>query len=129
MNVKWTSLQDCPPFTTADGSTIREVFNPRNSVLLNGSLAHATVEVGQKTTRHFHPRSEEIYFILKGRGVMEVDGERVELGVGDAVAIPSGAKHQIETVGDENLEFLCCCAPAYSHEDTVLCDNETRDDN
>ncbi|RYX85339.1 cupin domain-containing protein [bacterium] len=108
---------------------IREIFNPRNSVLLNGSLAHASLEVGQKTTRHFHPKAEEIYFILKGRGLMEVEGERVEMGEGDSVAIPNGAKHQIEAVGSEKLEFLCCCAPAYTHEDTVLCEDETSDDN
>lgn len=120
-----TSLQNCPPFTTADGSTIREVFNPRNSALLNGSLAHATLEAGQKTARHFHPKAEEIYFVLQGRGLMEVDGQRCEVGVGEAVAIPSGAKHQIEATGGEKLEFLCCCAPAYSHEDTILCENET----
>ncbi|RYG57021.1 cupin domain-containing protein [bacterium] len=123
------SLQSCPPFTTADGSTIREVFNPRNSALLNGSLACATLQIGQKTTRHFHPKAEEIYFVLKGRGLMEIDGERVEMGEGDAVAIPSGARHQIEALGSEALEFLCCCAPAYSHEDTVLCDDETSIDN
>ncbi|BCM91121.1 hypothetical protein IAD21_02985 [Abditibacteriota bacterium] len=129
LNVHYVALQDCSPFTTADGSTIREVFNPRNSVLLNGSLAHASLEVGQKTARHFHPKAEEIYFILKGRGLMEVDGEKAELGEGDAVAISSGAKHQIEALGDEKLEFLCCCAPAYSHEDTVLCEDETGSDN
>ena len=120
-----TSLEDCAPFTTADGSTIREVFNPRNSALLNGSLAHAALEVGKSTTRHFHPLAEEIYFVLSGRGLMEVDGETAEMHPGDAVAILSGAKHQIRNTGDEELRFLCCCAPAYTHEDTVLCDAET----
>ena len=116
-----TSLAQIEPFTTADGSTIREVFNPRNSPHRNQSLAHATLHPGQKTTRHFHPLAEETYFILRGRGLMEVDGAEREVKEGDAVAIPSGAKHQIENVGEETLEFLCCCAPAYSHDDTILC--------
>lgn len=101
------------------------MFNPRNSALVNGSLAHATLEVGKSTTRHFHPLAEEVYFVLSGRGLMEVDGETAELHPGDSVAIPSGAKHQISNSGDEELRFLCCCAPAYTHEDTILCEEET----
>lgn len=119
--MKNTSLAAIEPFTTADGSLIRELFNPRNSPHRNQSLAHATLVPGQKTARHFHPLSEETYFILRGRALMEVDGAERELSEGDAVAIPSGAKHQIENIGKQELEFLCCCAPAYSHDDTILC--------
>ena len=49
---------------------------------------------------------------------MELDGERTELGPGEAVAIPPGAWHEIRTLGDDELRFLCCCAPPYTHEDT-----------
>jgi mannose-6-phosphate isomerase-like protein (cupin superfamily) len=28
--------------------------------------------------------------------------------------------HQITNTGIEELKFLCCCAPGYEHEDTVL---------
>ena len=121
-----TSLTEIEPFTTADGSTIRELLNPRNSPHQNQSLAHATLSAGQKTTRHYHPLTEETYFVMSGRALMEVDGETRELSAGDAVAIPSGAKHQIENVGDGPLEFLCCCAPAYSHDDTILCPGEPK---
>jgi mannose-6-phosphate isomerase-like protein (cupin superfamily) len=43
-----------------------------------------------------------------------------EVGPGDAIAIPPGEVHQIVNNGDAPLVFLCCCAPAYEHEDTVL---------
>jgi len=118
------SVADVSAFTTADGSTIRELFNPRVCDLKNQSLAHATLSPGQKTERHFHPRAEEIYFVLRGRALMEVDGQTRELKEGDAVAIPSGAKHHVENIGDGELEFLCCCAPAYSHDDTILCEDK-----
>ncbi len=124
--MKTASLHQLEPFTTADGSTIRELFNPRNCELKNGSVAHATLAPKQKTARHFHPLAEETYFVLRGRALMEVDGETTELSAGDAVAIPNGAKHQIENIGDEELIFLCCCAPAYAHEDTILCESEPK---
>ena len=45
---------------------------------------------------------------------------RARLSAGDAVAIPPGQVHQIVNTGAEPLVFLCCCAPAYEHADTVL---------
>ena len=66
--------------------------------------------------------AEEIYFILEGRGRVEVDGEEREVGVGDGILIPAGAWHQIEAV--EALRFLCCCAPPYSHDDTFFDENK-----
>jgi mannose-6-phosphate isomerase-like protein (cupin superfamily) len=50
------------------------------------------------------------------------DWQTVETG--DAIAIPPGAIHQIENPGEAPLVFLCCCAPGYEHEDTVLVDSE-----
>ena len=109
------------PYVTADGSTIRELLNADNSPLLNQSLAEATLAPGQKTARHFHARSEEIYFVLRGRGAMTIGEETTKVRGGDAIAIAAGAPHCIENVGDVELRFLCCCAPAYGHEDTILC--------
>jgi hypothetical protein len=42
-----------------------------------------------------------------------------ESGV-DAVVIAPGIRHKVWAADGEPLRFLCCCAPAYSHEDTVL---------
>jgi len=51
---------------------------------------------------------------------MRIGADTSEVGPGDAIAIPPGLEHQISNMGDETLVFLCCCAPAYEHEDTVL---------
>ena len=39
---------------------------------------------------------------------------------GDAIAIPPGQAHKLWNTGDEPLRLLCCCAPGYEHDDTVL---------
>ena len=106
------------PFTTADGSTIRSILDATNAPVKNQSLAEASIPTGGETDRHYHKLSEEIYFMLEGRGMMEIDGENREVGPGDAVLIPSGAWHQIKAFTD--LRFLCCCAPVYAHEDTYF---------
>ena len=42
----------------------------------------------------------------------------------DAIAIPPGKKHKLWNTGSEPLRLLCCCAPAYEHEDTVITEGE-----
>jgi len=111
-------LEAQQPFTTKDGSTIRSILDRTNAPVQNQSLAEARVPAGGATQRHYHKRAEEFYFILEGRGVMEIDGASREVGPGDAILIPSGAWHTIRA--DEALRFLCCCAPPYAHEDTFF---------
>jgi mannose-6-phosphate isomerase-like protein (cupin superfamily) len=114
------NIAAAPPFTTKDGSEIRELLAQRNSCIANQSLAEARLPVGAAPQPHFHPCCEEIYYLLEGRGRMQVEADVREVGPGDAIAIPPGARHQITSIGDVTLKFLCCCAPAYENEDTVM---------
>jgi len=106
------------PFTTKDGSTIRSILDKTNAPVQNQSLAEASLPAGKATQRHYHRLSEEFYFITEGTGIMEIDGETREVAAGDAILIPAHAWHQITATSA--LRLLCCCAPAYSHEDTYF---------
>jgi mannose-6-phosphate isomerase-like protein (cupin superfamily) len=111
-------------FVTKDGSIIREILAPANSALRNQSLAEATLAPGQATEKHHHVKTEEIYYVLKGRGLMEVGEEKREIGPLDAVAIPPGSDHILTNTGAADMVFLCCCSPAYLHEDTVMTETQ-----
>jgi mannose-6-phosphate isomerase-like protein (cupin superfamily) len=117
--VEVRSRQDAEPFTTLDGSTIRVLFDAESGGSANQSLAEAELGPRQETQRHYHARTEEIYVLLEGGGEMEVEDDRAEVGVGDAILIPAGARHQI-TASEDGARFLCCCAPPYSDEDTFF---------
>jgi mannose-6-phosphate isomerase-like protein (cupin superfamily) len=119
------NLDEVPPFTTKDGSEIRELLAHRNSSIRNQSLAEARLPVGTGTQEHLHPRAEEIYYITHGTGKIRIEGETREVKVGDAIAIPPGQKHRLWNTGAETLRLLCCCAPAYEDGDTVLTEELT----
>ena len=108
------------PFITRDNSEIREILSPGNSSLENQSLAEARVSPGKATILHYHIKTEEIYYILQGRAEIKVEGDIKEVVKGDGIVILPGQTHRIWNIGDEDLVFLCCCAPAYGDEDTVL---------
>lgn len=114
------NINNVPAFTTKDGSEIRELLAHRNASIRNQSLAEARLEPGASTQPHYHRETEEIYYVVCGEGLMQVADEKRPVGPGDAVAIPPGTPHQITNTGDEVLAFLCCCAPCYEHDDTVM---------
>ena len=118
MDVK--NLNEVPPFTTKDGSEIRELLAHRNSAIRNQSLAEARLPVGGATQEHFHPRAEEIYYLTHGIGKIRIENETRDVRAEDAIAIPPGQKHKLWNTGDETLRLLCCCAPAYEHTDTII---------
>lgn len=115
-----TCYSNIAPFITKDASEIRELLHPDSHAVRNQSLAEATVRPGHRTHLHRHHRTEEIYHVTAGQGQMMLGEEVLAVGPGDSILIPPGTPHCIEAIGYEPLRILCCCSPAYSHEDTEL---------
>ena len=118
--IEKANLRQLTSFVTADGSAIRELAGPSWTPARAQSLAEATVEPGAATAEHYHPRSEEIYYFTAGAGRMRLGADESAVAAGDCVVIPPGTAHKLWNAADEPLVLLCCCAPAYSDDDTVL---------
>ncbi len=70
---------------------------------------------------HSHDAFEETIYGLEGVTSWTIDGESVEIGVGDAVCVPRGAIHGFENRGSVDATFLAIASPgvfgpAYFHE-------------
>ncbi len=114
------SYAQMAPFTTLDGSEIREWAGRVSAPAQNQSLAEATIPVGGATAEHYHGVSEELYLVSAGHGRLIIDGEERIIGEGDCALIPPGARHKVLNVGDGPLRIVCACSPAYADEDTYL---------
>ncbi len=114
------SYDAAEPFTTTDGSTIRSLLDLSVAPVANHSLAEASLPAAGRTERHHHKVSEEMYYLLEGEALMEIDGEERRVTAGDAILIPVGAWHQITNTGDADLRFLCTCSPPWTAEDTYF---------
>ncbi|WP_340818437.1 cupin domain-containing protein [Methanolobus sp. WCC4] len=115
-----TSCGDIEAYITKDGSTIRELMHPQVHGNSAQSIAEATVPAGASTLLHRHDITEEIYHILSGSGLLTLDDEYIEVKEGDSICIHPGMSHNIRNTGTEELRILCCCSPAYSHDDTEI---------
>lgn len=132
-----TKYSDIEQYVTKDGSTIRELMHPDMHVaagihsgvssgldadngVKNQSLAEATVPVGVTTILHKHLLTEELYFITSGNGLMTLGEKQFDVAEGETICISPGTLHCIRNTGSHTLTILCCCSPAYSHDDTEL---------
>jgi quercetin dioxygenase-like cupin family protein len=56
---------------------------------------------------HSHP-THEFYYVLRGRGIMTIDGEDRAIGQGDLVHIPPDAVHSLRPITD-HAPIHCFC--------------------
>ncbi|KPK68505.1 hypothetical protein AMJ87_11800 [candidate division WOR_3 bacterium SM23_60] len=106
-------LRDCLQFIAGDNSQLREIVNPHTAkVGLTYSLAWAQVLPGEQTTPHTLDCSE-VYYILKGSGVMHIDEEKRTVQRSDTIFIPPHAIQFIKNTGHQPLEFLCIVSPPW----------------
>ncbi len=112
---------NCPEFIAQDNAKVREIASPRNSPVENQSLAEVIIPPGVTILEHYHEKTEELYFIQEGVGLMSIEGEEKTVRKNDCVIILPGQMHKIKNPGDSELIMLVSCSPSYRDEDQFLC--------
>jgi mannose-6-phosphate isomerase-like protein (cupin superfamily) len=113
-------LEECDEFTAGDGTRLREILHPAKEALdIRYSLAHAVLKAGQVSRPH-RLKTSEVYYIIRGKGVMHINNETSPVGKGQTVYIPSLATQYLENTGTEDFEFLCIVDPAWLKEDEEI---------
>ncbi|MFH1722490.1 MAG: cupin domain-containing protein [Candidatus Altiarchaeota archaeon] len=109
-------FKKCKEIRALDDTILRELLNPeKENIDIHYSLAHAKVEPGKTTISHKLMHSE-VYYILKGKGLMFVDEEKKTVSENQAIYIPAGAVQKIKNIGEGELEFLCIVDPPWTPE-------------
>jgi quercetin dioxygenase-like cupin family protein len=88
----------------------------RDGELTEAALRRKLEALGYEVTRYTYPPStrfgahthavEKIDAVLSGRFRIEMEGEEVVLGAGDAIYVPRGARHSAEVVGNDAVVSL-----------------------
>jgi oxalate decarboxylase/phosphoglucose isomerase-like protein (cupin superfamily) len=105
------------PTMTFDWGLIKPLVATENTEGPAMSLMHVVLLPGAGHDRHNHPESDEILYILSGRGEQMVDdSETFRVGPGEAVFIPKAAFHSTLNTGWEPLVLLAIYAPAGAEE-------------
>lgn len=71
-------------------------------------LSFQTLVPGQDSGfLHTHKTHEELYFILRGEGMYQVDGECFPVSEGAVIRVSPDGKRALKNTGGENLTMLC----------------------
>lgn len=114
-------LKECQEIIAGDKTILRELLHPERNYQFSGrySLAQAIVKPKTKSVPH-KLKSSEVYYIIKGEGILHINDESEIVKAGDAVEIPPGATQSIENNSDLELEFLCIVDPAWKAVDEEI---------
>ena len=69
-------------------------------------------EPGQGTPEHVHPKQDEIFCCVEGKGIMIVDGEEIPLKPTSLILVKAREKHGVKTLPDSRLVLMFTKAPA-----------------
>ena len=70
-----------------------------------GDVTIACWEPGQVSPNHSHPWATEIYFCMSGGGVMNVNGEEVDISPGKCIVHPPGELHEYVNGPERSILF------------------------
>jgi mannose-6-phosphate isomerase-like protein (cupin superfamily) len=117
----WRAKGDVVHIHNVDNSPINERGGQKSYLLLargqfgSTNLAITWVEcpAGSEQAVHEHPDAEQVYVIVRGRGVMQVGDDTREVDEGSLVFVPPGAGHAIKNASGEPLVFVSATSPPF----------------
>jgi quercetin dioxygenase-like cupin family protein len=69
-------------------------------------------EPGQGTPEHVHPKQDEIFYVVEGRGIMTVDGVEIPMEPTSLILVKAREKHGVKTLPGSRLVMMFTKAPA-----------------
>lgn len=106
MAQRYTSLRDRKSADVFGWGTIQWLVNAKQFPGGNITFGFVEIEPGKKNTRHYHPNSSEVLYLLEGELDHSVDGELVHLTPGMAISIPQGAEHDARNTASATARMV-----------------------
>jgi len=75
------------------------------------SFEHTVMKPGGVVPISVEDQGGVLVFTLAGRGVMLLDGDRIEVSANDLVHIPAGVPHGMQTLGGTDWVYVTVQAP------------------
>ncbi|MFH0987367.1 MAG: cupin domain-containing protein [Patescibacteria group bacterium] len=92
---------------------IRELYHSANL-----SIAHNTIV--DCAREHLHSKIDETYYVLKGKGQLVINKNKLEIREGDIIPVEKNNWHYLKKTNDEPLEVLVITYPRYNPKDLFL---------
>jgi uncharacterized protein YjlB len=90
-----------------EGVSLWKCLARRNNLFgLWEAVEWAWLPPGGVSGEHVHTRTEELYFIVSGSGLMIIDGQAHPVAAGDLILTGLGTRHGLRNIGAHELSWL-----------------------
>ena len=96
------------------------LINPETAGSVKMTFGKITVSPGDGSPRHYHAKTEEIYYIMSGSGKMVIDGKTFSVKKGHSILVPKGARHELANTGRGKLVYICVDSPVFDPKDVFV---------
>jgi putative monooxygenase len=76
-----------------------------------GFLGTFALNPGEVFLKHYHPYSEECFYVIKGEVTIENDESTIVANEGTAVFVPKNEPHRLRNTGSEETILVFFCSP------------------
>ena len=106
---------EVPGYSPANhtGTVNRRLIGPETVGARSVEVVLGVIEKGKGALPHAHPGIEQVCYLLEGTALAEVNGERCELGPGDACFFPADTMHVFTVTSERPARVLVIYSPPY----------------
>ncbi|MBI3333962.1 cupin domain-containing protein [Candidatus Pacearchaeota archaeon] len=121
----WPLVTEASPlpftwFSAADGAEVTSLDTETERTAAGYGLAYGILKPGRKAIPHYHRTTQELYYVLAGRGKVLISGTSKPVSKGSLIYLPTRTVHGLDNrEGTEPLQVLCVSYPPYSDSDHI----------
>jgi quercetin dioxygenase-like cupin family protein len=104
-SVTTVKLEDVEPIELPQGSWSRMVLTDKTLSGNGASLGYSVFTPGCVTAMVAH-ETEEVAYVLSGRGELRLERENVPFAAGQGLHVPAGVWHAVANTGDQDVVMV-----------------------
>lgn len=108
-------IKKLPEVPNVCNQILREVWKSKNT-----SIAHVIMKRGDISLLHKHKTFTELYYILKGDGILFVGNKKIKVGSETLIEIKPRISHKLKNTGKSQLVHLVISTPVFNPKDVIL---------
>jgi len=118
--MKLFKKNDVKPFQASKGEIVHQYTGrlEQHGRSKNHSLSVMTILPNSSSEPHAHRLAEESFLVIKGSGIIDVDGKKFEITVGDCVFVEPNERHIVVNNTNEPIECVLVTGPAWQPNDS-----------
>lgn len=99
------------PVKQQRGGRLKTLLSTKNTGNTAGYMGTLALSPGEVFLKHYHPYSEECFYVVQGEVAIENDESTVIARAGTGVFVPKNDPHRLRNTGTQETVLVFFCSP------------------